>query len=108
MTNEAQLDPQDATIMLEGEDGTSHSCQILNVFEFENKEYALLLKTDEVKDKSTGKDKATDQDEGALVIMRLVERDNQSIFQTIESDDEFNRVVAHIQQLAMQEEESAS
>ena len=44
--------------------------------------------------------KVPKDEEGCLVIMRLVERDDQSIFQTIESDEEFERVVAHVEQMA--------
>src|SRR5579862_6136311 len=99
MTDEEQIDPKDAVITLEGDDGKSYSCQVLNVFEFEGKEYALLLKVD----KNGGKEDEENK-EGALVIMRLIERDEQSIFQTIESDDEFQKVVSHVEELARQAE----
>jgi uncharacterized protein YrzB (UPF0473 family) len=97
MKNEAHAQPEEALITLEGEDGKSYSCQLLNIFEFENQEYALLLKADEKKDVQAPPD-----EEGSLVIMRLIERDDQSIFQTIESDEEFDRVVAHVELLAKQ------
>jgi hypothetical protein len=103
MTNEAQTQqPEEAMITLEGEDGHSYQCQILDIFEFETQEYALLLKLGEPKPEA-----AEDDEEGSLVIMRLVQRDEQSIFQTIESDDEFERVVAHVEELARQAEEAA-
>jgi hypothetical protein len=89
-------------ITLEGEDGNSYQCQILDIFEFETQEYALLLKLGEPKPEG-----AEDDEEGSLVIMRLIQRDEQSIFQTIESDDEFERVVAHVEELARQAEEAA-
>ena len=34
-----------------------------------------------------------------------LQREDQSIFQTIESDDEFERVVAHVEELARQSEQ---
>jgi uncharacterized protein YrzB (UPF0473 family) len=95
MNNEAQTQQDEAIITLEGEDGHSYSCQILDIFDFEEQEYALLLKMGESKGES-----ADEEDEGSLVIMRLIQREDQSIFQTIESDEEFERVVAHVEELA--------
>ncbi len=95
MNSDAQLQqPEEAIITLEGEDGHSYSCQILDIFDFEEKEYALLLKME-----------SEEEEEGALVIMRLIQRDDQSIFQTIESDEEFERVVAFVEDLARQSTE---
>lgn len=104
MKHEAQAQPEDALITLEGEDGKSYSCQLLNIFDFENQEYALLLKAED--DKGAAVDPKNE--EGSLVIMRLIERDDQSIFQTIESDEEFERVVAHVEQLAKQFQSEAA
>lgn len=99
MNNEAQTQQDEAMITLEGEDGHSYSCQILDIFEFENQEYALLLKMGDAKSESA------EEEDGSLVIMRLIQREDQSIFQTIESDDEFERVVAHVEELARQSEQ---
>jgi hypothetical protein len=117
MNNQAPTQQQDeAVITLEGEDGNSYSCQILDIFEFENQEYALLLKMggeeqpdsvigSEASPKKAEKAENDDEDEdGTLVIMRLVTRDDQSIFQTIESDDEFDRVVKHVEARAQEAE----
>jgi hypothetical protein len=105
MKHEPQAQPEDAMITLEGEDGKSYSCQLLNIFDFENQEYALLLKPEESKEAKEAKD--AKKEEGCLVIMRLIERDDQSIFQTIESDEEFERVVAHVETLAKQAQAEA-
>lgn len=96
--SEAQTQPEEAMITLEGEDGQSYTCQILDIFDFEEQEYALLLKL------GGG---AEEDEEGSLVIMRLIQRDDQSIFQTIESDDEFDRVVAHVEELARMSEDAS-
>lgn len=101
MNNEAQTQQQEeAMITLEGEDGHSYSCQILDIFDFEKQEYALLLKMSDQKGENTEED-----EEGSLVIMRLIQREDQSIFQTIESDEEFEKVVAYVEELARQSEE---
>lgn len=89
----------DAIITLEGEDGTSYNCQILDIIEFEGQEYGILLKL-----KGQGEEPAPVNEDGdeeeSLVIMRLLQRDDQSIFRTIESDEEFEKVVAYVEELA--------
>ena len=89
------LDEQ--TITLESEDGRSYACRILGVFEFDNKEYALLLN---LGDGEGGEPE--NKDGASTVIMQLIEKDDQAIFRTIESDEEFERVVEHVKQLAME------
>src|SRR6185437_13687680 len=91
------LDEQ--TITLESEDGRSYACRILGVFEFDNKEYALLLNLGDGEGEEESKDK--DKDGASTVIMQLIEQDDQEIFPTIESDEEFDRVVAYVKELAM-------
>ena len=104
MNNEATTPPDEATITLEGEDGHSYSCQILDIFEFENQEYALLLK---MGGGGAAPEAAEDDEEdGSLVIMRLITREDQSIFQTIESDEEFDKVVKHVEERAQEAEEA--
>ena len=104
MNNEAQTQQEEAIITLEGEDGHSYSCQILDIFEFDNQEYALLLKMGDNKE-APKVDAPEEDEEVSLVIMRLIQRDDQSIFQTIESDEEFEKVVRHVEEIARQSEQ---
>ncbi len=100
MTNAPQTPEPDDTdnpiITLEGEDGTSHQCQVLDVIKFEGREYGILLK---LKNEDDAEDDEDDEDEESLVIMHLIEKDDQSIFRIIEDDDEFQRVVAFVEDL---------
>lgn len=84
---------QDAqpTLTLEGEDGHSYECEFLDRFEFEGNEYALLLKVNDEEDEE-------EEDEQSLVIMRCFERGNEFVFQTIESEEEFEKVVAYVEE----------
>jgi hypothetical protein len=91
------LDEQ--TITLESEDGRSYACRILGVFEFDNKEYALLLNLGDQENEAEAK---VEPDGTSTVIMQLIEKDDQAIFRTIESDEEFERVVAYVKELAME------
>ncbi|MCA9803558.1 MAG: DUF1292 domain-containing protein [Cyanobacteria bacterium HKST-UBA02] len=94
MTNEPPAQ-DDAIITLEGEDGTSHTCQILDIIDFEGNQYGILIKKP---DQSAAPDGEIEEE--SLVIMRLIEKDDQHIFRTIESDEEFARVVAYVEEIA--------
>jgi hypothetical protein len=91
----SNLDEQ--TITLESEDGKSYACRILGVFDFEEKEYALLLNLGDAENPSEPDENSKD---ASTVIMQLIEKDDQAIFRTIESDEEFERVVAYVKELA--------
>jgi uncharacterized protein YrzB (UPF0473 family) len=91
----SNLDEQ--VITLESEDGKSYACRILGVFDFEGKEYALLLN---MGDSENPNQNAEENPDASTVIMQLIEKDDQAIFRTIESDEEFERVVAYVKELA--------
>ena len=101
MTNEKPTtnpsNPDETIILLKREDGTSYNCEILDIFEFEGQKYALLLK---VEGQAPSESSEKDDGEGSLVIMRLTQRDDQSIFGTIESDEEYEKVVAYVEELS--------
>jgi hypothetical protein len=108
MPNQKPAEQDETLITLEGDDGHSYSCQLIDVFEFEKQEYALLLKTPEEDQGTNGtnkeskKTKKDEPEEGSLVVMRLVQREDQCIFQTIEDDQEFERVISYIEELAQE------
>lgn len=67
------------------EDGTVIKCEIYDVIDFENKTYALLIPLGE------------DDDDTEVIVMEYVEDDEDSAhFQTIEDEDEFNRVCEYV------------
>jgi uncharacterized protein YrzB (UPF0473 family) len=81
------------TITLESDDGRSYACRLIGVFEFDNRDYALLLNLDIQKNEA-------DKEDAAMVIMQFIERESQTIFRTIENDEEFRRVVTFVKGLA--------
>jgi uncharacterized protein YrzB (UPF0473 family) len=97
MANVEDLEEQ--IITLEGEDGHSYVCRILGLFEFEEKEYALLLNMGE-----SGKAEEESGEEPSTVVMQLITKDDQAVFRTIENDEEFDRVIAYVRELAIEME----
>ncbi|MCA9817703.1 MAG: DUF1292 domain-containing protein [Cyanobacteria bacterium HKST-UBA01] len=101
MSNESAQQQEEVIITLEGEDGSAYTCQILDAIDFENNRYVILLKLkDENAPEGSEAAEEADDDDQSLVIMRLVEKDGQNIFRTIESDEEFEKVVDHLSEIA--------
>lgn len=76
------------------EDGEVVQFKLFDIVEFEEKEYALLLPLED-----------EDNEDAELVLMQLTKDDNDYIFETIEDDDEFDRVSEYIESLADEDEE---
>ena len=102
MDNKTPSEEEENLITLEGDDGNKFACQLIDIFSYENQDYALLLKEDALDEKKPAKETNPGEDEGAIVVMRLIQRDNQYIFQTIDNDNEFEKVTGYIEELAAQ------
>lgn len=94
MSTEPDTQGQEEFITLQGEDGQDYPCQILQIFDYNNKEYALLLHMGEQEANGAG------EEGGSLVVMRLDQQGEQAIFQTIESEEEFQKVVAYVEEMS--------
>lgn len=70
------------------EDGNTISFKLFDVIEFEGKEYALLLPLDE-----------DNSDDPELVLMRLISEEGEYSFETIEDEDEFEKVSEYIESI---------
>ncbi|HXE71260.1 MAG TPA: DUF1292 domain-containing protein [Candidatus Nitrosotenuis sp.] len=71
-------------VELEGSDGSSHSCQILEYFDFEERNYVVLY----------------NPAQEALMVLRTAQRDGRTVFRSIESRDEFRRVSDFVRAMA--------
>ncbi len=77
------------------EDGNVINFELYDIVEVDGQEYALLLPAEE----------EDDSDEAEIVIMRLTKDGEDYIFETIEEDDEFNRVAEYVESLTDEEDE---
>lgn len=82
-------------IEITDDDGTVIKCELYDIIEFEEKQYALLV---EVNNK---------EEEPEVVLMRYVEEGEESFFETIEDDAEFDRVSEYIESLEEEETDDA-
>lgn len=82
----------DNIIEITDDDGTVIKCELYDIIEFENKQYALLVEAD------------SDEEEPEVVLMRYTEEGEDSYFETIDDDDEFDRVSEYIESLETEDD----
>ena len=78
-------------IELTDEEGKVIKCQLFDIIEFEGKDYAILSEIDD--------------EEQEAIIVHYTEENDMSYFETIDDDDEFERVSEYVDQLIAEFEE---
>lgn len=73
------------------EDGNIINFELIDIIEMDGKEYGLLLPKEDENDDS--------DEEKEVVLMRLTKEGEEYVFEIIEDDDEFNKVVDYIDSL---------
>ena len=77
------------------EGGNVINFELYDIVEVDGQEYALLLPAEE----------EDESDEAEIVIMRLTKDGEDYIFETIDEDDEFNKVAEYVESLTDEEDE---
>lgn len=77
----------DNIIEITDDDGTVIKCELCDIIEFEDKQYALLIEAD------------SEDENPEVVLMRYLEEGEESYFETIDDDEEFERVSEYIESL---------
>ncbi len=85
---------KDQLIETVDENGNIITFELFDIVEVDEREYALLLPTD-----------AQEGDEDELVLMRLTKDGEDYLFETINDDDEFNRVAEYVENLAEEDDD---
>lgn len=75
------------------DDGTVIKCELYDIIEFEGNQYALLMEAD------------ADEDEAEFVLMKYTEEGDESYFETIDNDEEFEKVSEYIESLDVEDTE---
>lgn len=83
----------DNTIEIIDDDGKTIKCELYDIVEFDGKQYAVLAEKD------------SEDEEPELVLMRYTEEGEESYFETIDDDDEFERVSEYIENLDTEDED---
>lgn len=77
------------------EDGNVINFELYDIVEVEGQEYALLIPAE-----ANG-----DVDEEEFVLMKLYQEGEDYVFESIDDDEEFNRVAEYIESMDIEEEE---
>lgn len=80
-------------IEITDEEGNVLKCELYDIIEFENNQYAILTEADNT------------DDDPEMVIMRYTEEDGDSYFETIDNDEEFERVAKYLETIDIEDEE---
>ncbi|OGI01931.1 MAG: hypothetical protein A2Y25_02895 [Candidatus Melainabacteria bacterium GWF2_37_15] len=87
-------------IKTQDENGEVFSFELIDVIEFEGREYGLLAYVNENAEETS----EDEEDEEEVVIMRLSKADGSYTFETIEDEDEFNRLITYLEVESEEEE----
>lgn len=79
-------------IELTDEDGNVIKCALYDIIDFEDKQYAILADMTH-----------TEDDQYDTIIVTYTEEDGTSYFETIEDDDEFDRVSEYVDKILEEE-----
>lgn len=93
MTNHEEIEEQ--LIETIDEEGNVINFELIDIIEMDGQEYGLLLP----------KDDEESEEEKEVVLMRLTKEGEEYVFEMIEDDEEFNKVVDYIDTLENSEEE---
>ncbi len=86
------------------EDGVEHRFQMIDMIEVEGQVYGLLLYLGE-KEAAGESAEAEDGYDEEVVVMRIIEEDGEQVFEAIEDEDEFEKVLNYVEQLEVDDEE---
>ena len=81
---------EDQIIETVDENGNTVKFELYDIVEVDEQEYALLLPVEE--------------DSEEVVLMRLTKDGEEYLFETIDDDDEFNKVADYVEQMDEEEE----
>jgi putative holliday junction resolvase len=94
------LEPQEPKIIkTQDENGEIHNFELIDVINVDEQEYGLLIHLDEDEKHCACGCECTDEEdeEDEVIIMRLSKQDDAYTFESIENDEEFDRVVNYLE-----------
>ncbi len=92
------VEEENPVLHLELEDGTNVDCAVIALFEVDGQDYIALVSVEELE---------SDNEESALLIYRYVASEDEESFSldNIESDEEFEKVTAALDEIMEEEDE---
>jgi Protein of unknown function (DUF1292) len=82
------------------EEGQNHQFQMVDMIEIEGQAYALLLYLGQDEDKAMTEEV---DEEAEMVVMRVVQEGDDQVFEMLEDDEEYERVLSYLESLEDEE-----
>lgn len=89
-------------ILTTDEEGVEHRFQMIDLIEVEGQLYGLLLYLGDQEETAEPEESGYDEE---VVVMRIVEENGEQIFEAIEDEEEFEKVVAYVEQMEDEKED---
>ncbi|MCL1858772.1 MAG: DUF1292 domain-containing protein [Oscillospiraceae bacterium] len=94
--NDIEMDMEVEVYTLTDEDGNESDFELLGRHDVDGQSYVALAPVDT--------DEGSDEDEeGSFIVLKVVEENGEEIFETIENDDEFDRIADIFEDELMQD-----
>jgi len=93
--NDVEMDMEVEVYTLTDEDGNESDFELLGRQDVDGQSYVALAPIDV--------DEDNDDEEGSFIVLKVVEEDGEEIFETIEDDDEFDRIADIFEDELMQD-----
>lgn len=87
-----KLDP---FIKTTDEHGKTHTFKLVEIIEYNENEYGLFKYVDP----TTIKGKFKNQDDDEIIVMRILSQNDESFFEVIEDEKEFNEIIDYIEEI---------
>lgn len=84
------------------EEGMEHRFQMIDMIEIEGQLYGLLLYLGNEGEEAPAEEGYDEE----VVVMRIVEENGEQVFEAIEDEDEFEKVVAFVEQMEDEDEDA--
>lgn len=91
MSEEKMNEIESNVIQTQDEDGNIHNFELIDVVSIGDVEYGVLIYVNE-------EGESADEEEQEITVMRLSKDEDGYVFETIEDDEEFNRVSMFIEE----------
>jgi uncharacterized protein YrzB (UPF0473 family) len=88
-------------VTLTDEDGEEETFQLVQTVEVDGRQYGVLVSADaDMEETGDGTGAVEDDEEGDLLILRIINENGEEYFEEIEDEGEFQKVVSHLETLA--------
>ena len=94
--NDTEMDEEVEVYTLTDEDGNESDFELLGRHDVDGQSYVALAPIDVDED-------SDEEEEGSFIVLKVVEEDGEEIFETIEDDEEFDRIADIFEDELMQD-----